>query len=677
MRRISGTLLIVITLLGLAGGAAAQEKPAVLPIEHFTKYDEFSSPMLSPDGTHIAYFTGKYGHSILAITTVADGKLVGGARCPDGFEVFDAHWKSNTRLVYQLAERQPGMARPTATGEIGALDIDGKDQRYIYGYRGGEMQTGTRMRVRQASYATPELVSPLLSDEKNILIAEYPWRQGVDSWFFDRDAKPIVTRLDVFTGRKHQLGRVPLANASLLVDAKDEVRFAVGSDARARLAVSWKPDAAGAWQEFELPGFKDESVIPQMFSEDNQWVYLTGVSDDDSASALYKIELATRAVTKVHGVDGVDVSSVMTDLTGRRIVGVITETDKPQVHWLDETDRATRIHRSISKALPGQVISIISTSQDGSRALIFTQSDVNPGDYYLFDTKAMKMNYLFAASKWIDPEQMHAKEPFVFKARDGVELHGYLTKPGKVGPFPTVVLPHGGPHGVRDSWTYDWEVQLLANRGYAVLQLNYRGSGGFGRKFEESGYHEWGGKMQDDITDATRWAIDNKLAAPDRICIYGASYGGYAALMGAVREPDLYRCAIGYAGVYDLELMLSSGDIPRSRLGRAYLNAALGDDVAKLRSRSPAFNAGQIKIPVLLIHGKEDWRADFKQAKNMKAALEASHKEFDWMVLSREGHGVYDEETRREVYDRILKFLDRHLQPRNPATAAITQRVQH
>jgi len=224
------------------------------------------------------------------------------------------------------------------------------------------------------------------------------------------------------------------------------------------------------------------------------------------------------------------------------------------------------------------------------------------------------------------------------------------------------VLPHGGPHGVRDKWSYDWEVQLLANRGYAVLQVNYRGSGGYGLDFESSGYHEWGARMQDDITDATRWAIDNKLAEPDRICIFGASYGGYAALMGAVREPKLYRCAIGYAGVYDLELMLSSGDIPRSRLGRAYLSSALGDDVTQLRSRSPAFNAAQIQVPVLLIHGKEDWRADFKQAKQMKAALEANHKQFEWMALSREGHGVYDEETRREVYERILKFLDRYLQ---------------
>ncbi|HEX2583733.1 MAG TPA: S9 family peptidase, partial [Steroidobacteraceae bacterium] len=356
--------------------------------------------------------------------------------------------------------------------------------------------------------------------------------------------------------------------------------------------------------------------------------------------------------------------SLITDLSGRRIVGVVTNLDKPEVHWVEEADRAAKIYRALGRGFSGQTISVVSTSHDGLKAIVFVHSDTNPGDYYLFDTQTMKADYFFAASKWINPNKMHAKEPFVFKARDGLELHGYVTRPGKEGPYPTVVLPHGGPIA-RDEWDYDWEVQLLASRGYAVLQLNFRGSDGFGMDFEKSGYREWGAKMQDDITDATHWAIDNKLTVPDRICIFGASYGGYAALMGAVREPTLYRCAIGYAGVYDLELMLSTGNVPQSRARRTSIDTMLGNDITQLHSRSPAYNAAQIQIPVLLIHGKEDKRADFVQAKKMRAALEANHKEFEWMALSREGHGVYDEETRREVYECILKFLDKHLQPAN------------
>jgi len=280
-----------------------------------------------------------------------------------------------------------------------------------------------------------------------------------------------------------------------------------------------------------------------------------------------------------------------------------------------------------------------------------------------------RADFLRAGRIWIDPKQMRPKQPIALKARDGLELHGYVTRPAGDGPHPLVVMPHGGPHGIRDTWEFDPEVQLLANRGYAVLQLNFRGSAGYGIDFETAGYGEWGARMQDDLTDATRWAIEQKIAPADRICIFGISYGGFASLMGVAREPDLYRCAIGYAGVYDLELMWESGDIPDSRRGRDYLQRVLGTDVAKLRAQSPVYNAQHIKAPVLLIHGKSDWRADYEQAERMKAALVQHDKKIEWLALSREGHGAYDENTRRAVYERILQFLDANLRT-TPAAAA-------
>jgi dipeptidyl aminopeptidase/acylaminoacyl peptidase len=191
--------------------------------------------------------------------------------------------------------------------------------------------------------------------------------------------------------------------------------------------------------------------------------------------------------------------------------------------------------------------------------------------------------------------------------------------------------------------------------------------------FQSAGYREWGTKMQDDITDATRWAIQQKVAIPDRICLFGSSYGGYAALMGVAREPDLYRCAVGFAGVYDLELTRESGNISQSRTGRAFLAKAFGTDPADLRARSPVSHVQNIRAPVLLVHGKEDWQADYKQATRMKKALEQSGKSLEWMVLRGEGHGVYDEESRREVYERILSFLDQHL--KHATTSAATKQA--
>ncbi len=663
------SITVTVLLLTLSPFSLSSVPPAPrLPVEHFTRWDEVYGPQISPDGKHIAYLTGTFGRSIIAVLTVADRRPVGGVRCPEGLEVFEFEWVSDTRIVYELAERQPNSSFPVATGQLLAIDFDGKRQQVIYGYRAGEEKYGTRMRSKESSFASPEIVSTLRSDDGNILIAEHPWKRGNSFYIYDREARPMLTRLNTFSGHKEELGQIPLADASPLVDQSDHVRFAVGTDASGVLSVSWKPDPGAPWQAFELPGFREESVFPQIFSEDDASVYFIGVAEGEATSAFYTLDLQTRAVRKIHGFEGTDTTNLVLDLSGRKVVGTLTETDKPVFHWLVEDDRTVRIHRALSKAFEGQTISIGGVTRDGTLAIVETSSDVNPGDYYLFDTRTMKAEFLYAASSWIDPSLMRPRTAFSFRSRDDVELHGYITLPAGPGPHPMVVIPHGGPHGVRDSWAYDPEVQLLANRGYAVLQVNFRGSGGYGEPFMESGFREWGGKIQDDIADATRWAIDHKHAQAGRICIYGGSFGGYSALMGAAREPSLYRCAIGLAGIYDLELMYSSADIPETKSGRRYLEKAIGTDKEELRRFSPVYLAAKIEAPVLLIHGTQDWRADFSQAKRMKAALESAHKPLEWMKLGNEGHGVYDQETRREMYERILAFLGKHL-PVEPSGA--------
>jgi dipeptidyl aminopeptidase/acylaminoacyl peptidase len=224
-----------------------------------------------------------------------------------------------------------------------------------------------------------------------------------------------------------------------------------------------------------------------------------------------------------------------------------------------------------------------------------------------------------------------------------------------------VVLPHGGPHGIRDYWGFDWEVQLLANRGYGVLQVNYRGSAGFGLDFEQSGHGKWGTMMQDDLTDATKALIESGVADGNRVCIYGHSYGGFAALMGAVREPELYRCAIGSMGVYDLPLMFEKGDIADRASGLAYLRQALGEDEIDLKNRSPAFNADKIKANILLIHGARDKRAPIEQAESMQAALMKAGVSFEWLEIGDEAHGYYDEANRLAVYNKVLGFLEANI----------------
>jgi dipeptidyl aminopeptidase/acylaminoacyl peptidase len=664
-------LLVGVLFCASALGQSPSVSPAPtgpVPLEHFTKFDQSGGLKLSPDGEYYALLTGKYGRSAIVFVEIKSKKAVGGVRAQDDCEIDEYHWISPTRLIYTEAQRQRGNVRPTPTGEIFGVNRDGSGIRLLYGYRAEQSTLDTHIARRKASYASAEYLGSLEKDPRHILIAEYPWKIMQNAYVFNPDAKPLISRLDAYSGEKKQLDMAPLAGADLLLDHDDNVRFAVGLDDAQQFAVAWKPQADGDWTSFVLPGFRAESVVPRRFSSDNRSVYLTGVREGEQYEALFRLELATHKLEQVRALEGMDVEGVIADFADREVIGVYGYRERENHVWLLEDNPAAQTYQALQRAFPNQRVDVVSASDDGRLVVLRVDSDVNPGDYYLFDTATKHADFLRAGRAWINPQAMRPKEPFTLQARDGLQLQGYLTRPAGDGPHPMVVLPHGGPHFVRDSWEFDWEAQLLASRGYAVLQVNYRGSGGYGMDFQSAGYRQWGAKMQDDVTDATRWAIEQKIAPADRICIYGGSYGGFAALMGVAREPDLYRCAIGYAGVYDLPLMWEAGDIPDSRGGRAFLERVLGSDVAQLRARSPVYNAQNIKASVLLIHGKVDGRADYEHAKRMRAALEQNQKKVEWLALGGEGHGVYDEDSRREVYERILQFLDANLM--KTATAA-------
>lgn len=313
-------------------------------------------------------------------------------------------------------------------------------------------------------------------------------------------------------------------------------------------------------------------------------------------------------------------------------------------------------------AFPDAVVSVRSSTRDGRLRVVLVESDVDPGTFYLFDTRARHAEMIVARDEQIDPRAMSKMMPIELKARDGLALHGFLTLPAGAGDrnLPMVVLPHGGPFGVFDAWGYNQEVQLLASAGYAVLQVNFRGSGNYGRTFRQAGARQWGGTMQDDVTDATRWAIQQGYADPGRICIYGASYGAYAALMGMVREPDLYRCAIGYVGVYDLPQLVREN----SRDGRStatWLREWIGDNTDALARVSPVNRANEIRVPVMLAAGGQDFVAPVSHTRRMEAALERAGVPVEALYYPQEGHGFYEVGHRRGFYTRLLRFLDRHI----------------
>ena len=223
-------------------------------------------------------------------------------------------------------------------------------------------------------------------------------------------------------------------------------------------------------------------------------------------------------------------------------------------------------------------------------------------------------------------------------------------------------MPHGGPHGVRDTVHYDSTSQMLANNGLAVLKVNFRGSGGYGENFERAGHRKWGAEVQFDIIDGVKHLIDTGIADQGNICIMGASFGGYSALQSSIIEPDMFKCAIGVVGVYDLPLMFEEGDIQRRRAGTEYLHAVLGNDEKELKAFSPVHNIDKLKAPVLVVHGKEDERAPIEHAEHLIAAMEKHEHPYEYMEFKDEGHGFYNQEHRTKYYQKVLTFLNKHLE---------------
>ena len=350
-------------------------------------------------------------------------------------------------------------------------------------------------------------------------------------------------------------------------------------------------------------------------------------------------------------------------LDGLEILGAYYESTSPQLHlWLPDHPDA-RVLVELQAAFPGKFVSISSASKDRNFLVLNISSDREPGAWYLFDRIARKASVITRESPWLDPAKQAPMTPFTLKARDGLVLHGLLTiPPGSAGKnLPMVVLPHGGPYWIRDVWGYDPEVQILGQHGYAVLQVNFRGSGGYGWQFIDKGMGQWGRAMQDDVTDATRWAIAEGVADPGRICIFGSSYGGYAALMAPIREPGLYQCAAAFAAPTNLETMFKWGSIRSTDLGKRYLNRALGTDKVELAARSPARHAAEIGVPVLLAHGYRDARVDVRHAHDMKSQLSKRKQTVEYVEYSNTGHGLMLERHQLDFYARLLRFLDAHI----------------
>ena len=407
--------------------------------------------------------------------------------------------------------------------------------------------------------------------------------------------------------------------------------------------------------------------VPRAFLPDNQRIIGLYAEDDgpeklvvQNADGGGRITLSSDPVFSP--------SDLMWDIGSRIPFGTIHVNGGPRYTYFSKGSPGATIHQAMAAKFPGQTVDILNASHDNQRVLLSVASDRNPGSYYLLDLDAKKLEKLFDAQPWIKPEQMASRRPIQFTASDDQEIHGYVTvPPGRAEQkLPAILLPHGGPHGIADSWYYEELAQMLASRGYLVVQVNFRSSGGRGDKFTESGYRKWGTRVQQDLIEGMQSVIDSGLADKDRVCVFGASFGGYSAMMTPIRAPGMFKCAVGYAGIYDLAMMYDKGDIKGHDSGVNYLDLAIGRDETELAANSPAKLASQVKVPVFLVHGEDDERAPFAHAKAMRAALQAVGNEPEWMAAKGEAHGFYDEDNNVELYGRLLAFFGKHIGPGAP-----------
>jgi dipeptidyl aminopeptidase/acylaminoacyl peptidase len=640
-------VLLAAPLLAIALPCAA----AALDPTPFVRHDSFEEIRISPDGRYLAATVQLEDRRTLAILRTADRSVIAGINLGRNKEVHDFWWVGPERVVASVAQKFGALDEPQPTGELIGMDADGERSELLVGVRAYDAEF-THIKRKKGDQVAASMLDPLPGDDRHVLIEVEP---------FVEEPLRRVDRMDVYNGRRTTVAMAPVRNASFLTDNRGRVRFAFGYDVDRVWQVWYRADDDARWQRFAHERAGAAVETPVGFSADDGLAYLQ-VEREQGPDVLVEHDLASGKRRVVMEDDDVDAATVLYRAHTRTPVGVEFQDGKPRSAFLDDTTPEARLHRSLSAAFAGNAVRITSMTADGGLALVLAWSDRNPGDYYLFDVRRKKADYLLSGRDWLDPEAMAEVRPVRLKARDGLALSGLLTLPrgrGEKG-LPLVVLPHGGPFFRFDAWGFNPETQLLAAAGYTVLQVNFRGSGNHGRAFAEAGRQQWGRKMQDDVTDATRWAIAEGIADPRRICIHGASYGGYAALMGAAREPDLYRCASGYVGVYEPALLHSRGAAQRRASDVAYLRYWIGEP-EQLADVSAIALAPRIKVPVLLAAGGEDERAPIVHTKRLEKALRQAGVPVETRYYGTEGHGFYTLPHMQEYYSQLLDFLGLHL----------------
>jgi acetyl esterase/lipase len=619
-----------------AGAAAAGPRP----VEDFGALPFMEGPHLSPSGNKVAAKMAANGNQFFAIHDLFGGNppaVIGTGRS----DINWWRWVNDEWLVVGIGGLDTVQGEDFYLRRAIGVAADGKKIVPLAFEQAGQNADDV---LWVANDGTPRVRMAL---QKSVYM-------GADFW-------PEVREFDVSNGHSKSVVASRDEVSSWYADGTGTVRLGVGraqEGRRANLIYRHKDGDLFHTVERADTRKRESLLIPALFLPEPDQAL--AVDDKDGFSAVYKLDLTTMTLgDKLFGVSGYDVDDLVTDREGTRLLGVKVIEEATRTHWLDP-DLAT-IQAAIDKSVPGRQATIVSMNAKRNRLIVLVAGANQPGSYYFMDTDDGRLQRIAFVNARMAAAVLNPVRTVRFKARDGLEISAVLTLPGRraAKALPVVVLPHGGPFD-RDSEEWDWWAQALAERGYAVIQPNFRGSSGFGTEFAKKGEGQWGLAMQDDVNDALGWLVKEGIGDPKRACIVGASYGGYCALRAAQRDGSLYRCAISFAGVSDLvALRRYDGEFLNSGPASDWLRTQAPD----LRSVSPLNFPEQFSTPVLLVHGKADQRVPVKQSRQMADRLKQAGKAVVYVEQPLGDHHFSREQ------DRVgfLKAMDAFLAEHNPA----------
>ncbi|MCA3254562.1 MAG: S9 family peptidase [Alphaproteobacteria bacterium] len=621
-------------------GAAQAAPPPRIPAETFGRLPFIEDPKLSPDGSTIAAKLSVNGKQIFAFIPLTGGapRL---APVPERASISWFNWANSDRALISLWT--------TSTVEGTEIAIT----RLVSASRSGG--ASVRLNWKPGAQFGDNVIHIPTGGGDRILMASTETIYSNYPGFY-----PSVIEIDVATGKSRRVIAERSGIRAWYADHTGAIRLGRGYDRQKNIGkFVYRPGAEGLFRVIDRVDYDsaEEGLDIAYLTPDPD--KLVVISDGDGRQALYEYDIATQKIgARLWGHATYDLDDIQ--VRDGVLLGVDYVDDMPRTDWVDP--ELKEVQASIDKAIPaGMAARIVSMTPDKTILLVRMSGPTNPGAFYVFDRRDGKMRRLAQINDGLKPGQLAPVKPVSYKARDGLNIPGYLTLPVGRAPknLPFIIMPHGGP-AVRDAMDYDHWVQFLANRGYAVLQPNYRGSTGFGTAHQDAGDGEWGLKMQDDLADGVAWAVAQGIADPKRVCIVGGSYGGYAAMQGLVRDPDLYRCAVSFAGVSHMKSLLAFN---RNFLNYKRVRKQLKTSAPDFDAISPVNSVDRIKAPLLLVHGKDDLRVPFDQSTRMYAAMTKAGKTVEFVPQEKGDHHLSIEADRIGFLTAMESFLARY----NPA----------